>query len=301
MRSVFKYIADADSQYPLVEQIIKIKADVGKPVQNLFEQFTKDTDETLYLLMCPVVVILTCEDPNSIHSVQVTYECCSPFTCSDTVVCLDTVNGTEIVETQVFVSTESDISNSRVNISFTITDSKGKINVLTREVVLPLSLYCSPAEEVADNKFQLVLETNQSAVDVTEIFTGKSQHILSCLFSLTKLGTDIISDFTKEELLIHGRSHDITFVYRATRKTVTIKAIDKQYSIEADDITEITSVLLNLITRLSEYYARINVNDFLFNVRLNVELTKQITHSFLKSIEVHAKERNKLNELEVSN
>lgn len=166
-----------DSQYPLVDQIIKIKADVGKPVQNLFEQLTKDTDEALYLLMCPVVVILTCEDPNSIHSVQITYDCCPPFTCSDTIVCLDTVNGTEIIETQVFVSTESNISNSRVKISFTITDSKGKINVLTTEVVLPLSLYCSPAEEVADNKFQLVIETNQSGVDITEIFTGKAQHL----------------------------------------------------------------------------------------------------------------------------
>lgn len=170
----FQSITDADSQYPLVEQIIKIKADVGKPVQNLFEQFTKDTDETLYLLMCPVVVILTCEDPNLVHSVQITYDCCPPFTCSDTIVCLNTVNGTEIVETQVFVSTESDISNSIVKISFTVTDSKGKINVLTREVVLPLSLYCSPAEEVADNEFQIVLETNQSSVDISEIFTGKT-------------------------------------------------------------------------------------------------------------------------------
>lgn len=179
-----KSIADADSQYPLVEQIIKIKADVGKPVQNLFEQITKDTDEALYLLMCPVVVILTCEDPKSIHSVQITYDCSPPFACSDTIMCLDTVNGTEIIETQVFVSTESDISNSRVKISFTVTDSKGKINVLTREIVLPLSLYCSPSEEVADNKFQLVVETNQPGVDISEIFTGKRNYIRSNLVSI---------------------------------------------------------------------------------------------------------------------
>lgn len=176
LRSVLKSITDEDSQYPLVEQIIKIKADVGKPIQNLFEQFPKDTDEALYLLMCPVVVILTCEDPKSIHSVQITYDCCPPFVCSDTIVCLDTVNGTEIIETQVFISTESAISNSRVKISFTIIDSKGKINVLTREVALPLSLYCSPAEEVTDNEFQLVVETNQSGVDITEIFTGTTTH-----------------------------------------------------------------------------------------------------------------------------
>lgn len=176
LRSILKFIADADS---LVEQIIKIKADVGKPVQNLFEQFTKDSDEALYLLMCPVVVILTCEDPKSIHSVQITYDCCPPFTCSDTIVCLDTVNGTEIIETQVFVSTESDLSNTGVKISFTITDSKGKINVLTREVVLPLSLYCTPTEEVVDNEFQLVVETNQSGPDISEIFTGTHSYIHS--------------------------------------------------------------------------------------------------------------------------
>lgn len=80
-----------------------------------------------------------------------------------------------------------------------------------------------------------------------------------------------------------------------------MKAIDKQYSIEADDIPDITSVLLNLITRLSEHNARMNVNDFSFNVRIDLDMTKQITHRFLKSIELHAKERNKLNSLEVSN
>lgn len=79
-----------------------------------------------------------------------------------------------------------------------------------------------------------------------------------------------------------------------------MKAIDKQYSIEANDITDFTSVLHNLITRLSEHNARMNVNDFQFNVRIDVELTKQITLKFLKSIEVHANERKKLNSLEVS-
>lgn len=80
-----------------------------------------------------------------------------------------------------------------------------------------------------------------------------------------------------------------------------MKAIDKQYSVEANDITDIISVLLNLITRLSEYNARMDVNDFRFSVRIDAELTKQITHRFLKSIEVHAKERNNLNSLEVNN
>lgn len=193
LRSVLKSITDADSQYPLVEQMIKIKADVGKPVQNLFEQFPKDNDEALYLLMCPVVVILTCEDPKSIHNVQITYDCCPPFTCSDTIVCLDTVNGTEIIETQVFISTESDISNSRVKISFTIMDSKGKINVLTREVALPLSLYCSPAEEVAENEFQLVVETNQSGVDITEIFTGTTTHTFTIVYFSYKVRSRYIN------------------------------------------------------------------------------------------------------------
>lgn len=81
---------------------------------------------------------------------------------------------------------------------------------------------------------------------------------------------------------------------------MTVKVIDKQYSIEANDITDITSVLINLITRLTEHNARLNVNDFRFNLRIDVELAKQITHRFLKSVEVHASERNKLNTLEVS-
>lgn len=82
---------------------------------------------------------------------------------------------------------------------------------------------------------------------------------------------------------------------------MSVKGIDKQYSVEANDITDITSVLLNLITRLREYYSRMNINDFRFNVKIDAELTKQITHRFLKSIEGHAKERNRLNSLEVNN
>lgn len=80
---------------------------------------------------------------------------------------------------------------------------------------------------------------------------------------------------------------------------MTVKVIGKQYCFEANDITDITSVLLNVMTRLNEYNARMNKRDFHFNARIDVELAKQITHRFLKSIEAHAKERNKLNTLEV--
>ncbi|KAI8435164.1 hypothetical protein MSG28_003534 [Choristoneura fumiferana] len=156
---------------PTIEKIINIKADAGKPVQNLFQEFAFESDAVLHLLMCPVVLILTCEDPKLIQSIQITYVCPAPFACSEQVISLDSINGTEIVETQVFVATNADISNTCVQILLTVTDSTGKIDVLSKKVLLPASLYCSPTEMVSDNNIALYLDGNKPCINVNEIFT----------------------------------------------------------------------------------------------------------------------------------
>lgn len=137
----------------------------------MFQEFPQG-DEALHLLMCPVIVMLTCEDPKMIQSVQITYECCLPFTCSESTICLDGVNGTEIIESQVFLSNDCDISETRVNILFTIIDSTGKMTVLTRKVLLPISLYCSPIETVTNNRYQFGIKPNHTCIGFAKIFTG---------------------------------------------------------------------------------------------------------------------------------
>lgn len=143
-------------------------------MQNLFQEFANEKNEALHLLMCPVVLILTCEDPRSIDSVQVSYVCASPFSCSDSSICLDSVNGTEIIENQVFLTSEADISDTRVNILITATDSMGKIEVFNRQVLLPLSLYCTPVETGGEGRYKLRIQPNNACIELSKIFTGTS-------------------------------------------------------------------------------------------------------------------------------
>ncbi|KAI5636293.1 protein PTHB1 [Phthorimaea operculella] len=265
-------------EYAKIEQIIQIKADVCKPVQNLHPPFN-ESHEALHLLMCPVIVMLTCQDPKFVQSVQITFGCSMPFACAETTVCLENVNGTEITETQVFVSSEGDISSTKVKIMFTITESTGKIDMLEREVMLPLSLYCLPTEIAVENGLALYIDTNHPCLDLFEIFT----------------------DFTKEHLVKHGSTENaISFIYRTTKKIVTIRANEKQYSIEAEDYADMTAVLENFIKKLTEHYERMNLNEVQMLVKIDEEFAKTITHKFMKSIETHAKERIKLKTLEDS-
>ncbi|KAG6450044.1 hypothetical protein O3G_MSEX006378 [Manduca sexta] len=267
---------DPDHGFSLIDQIININADVGKPVQNLFQEFTKE--EALHLLMCPIIVMLTCNDPKQIQSIQINYDCFSPFTCSESTVCLDGVNGTEIIETQVFLTSDADISDTRVKILFTIINPTGKIAVLTRQVLLPLSLYCKPVLEVSNNcQLKLFVKSNQSCVQFTQIFT----------------------DFTEEELTkLCGSSDVITFEYRSTKKIAKIRLSENQYIMEADNFTEITTMLDHLLLRLTDHYKRMGVKDFSFQLVYDQEFIKSLLQKFLKSIETHAKERVKLNSLE---
>lgn len=88
-------------------------------------------------------------------------------------------------------------------------------------------------------------------------------------------------------------------MYRSTKRTVTIKTDVEQYSMEADDFTEITSILDNFLIRLSDHYIRMGIKDFRFQLKLEKEFVKQLVHRFLKCVEMHAKERIKLKDLEV--
>ncbi|XP_073944203.1 Bardet-Biedl syndrome 9 isoform X3 [Choristoneura fumiferana] len=258
---------------PTIEKIINIKADAGKPVQNLFQEFAFESDAVLHLLMCPVVLILTCEDPKLIQSIQITYVCPAPFACSEQVISLDSINGTEIVETQVFVATNADISNTCVQILLTVTDSTGKIDVLSKKVLLPASLYCSPTEMVSDNNIALYLDGNKPCINVNEIFT----------------------DFSEEELAEHGTlSEAVTFAYRNTKKTVTVTGSGQRYTLEAKDFSDIIPLLDHLIIKLIDHYTRMAKSEFQYKYKFDSEISKQIIVKLLKSIEVHAKERIKL-------
>ncbi|XP_028030455.1 protein PTHB1 [Bombyx mandarina] len=271
VESAFQKLLDdkneADTSFSLVERTINIKADVGKPVQNLFQEFSKG-DEALHLLMCPIIVMITCDDPKIIQNVQISYVCCFPFACSESAISLDRMNGTEIIETQVFLTSHCDISDTRVVIMFTITDSVGKIVVLSRDVLLPISLYCTPIEIIPENQYMLSVRTNQPIVEFTRIFT----------------------DFNGEDL----SGNTITFGYRSTKNTITLKIRDDHYIIEANNFTEITSVLDHFLVKLIDHHRRMSTKDFRFDFQYDKEFKKQLLHSFLKSIEIHAKERIKL-------
>lgn len=124
--------------------------------------------------MCPVVIILTCDDPNLVQNIQITYVCTPPFACSESTICLDGINGTEIIESQVFITNvDTEISDMRVEILFTITDNIGKIIVLSRTVVLPVSMYCVPVEMETDHPLKLNIITNHPCIEFGKVFTGK--------------------------------------------------------------------------------------------------------------------------------
>ena len=92
----------------------------------------------------------------------------------------------------------------------------------------------------------------------------------------------------------------LTLTYRSTKQTVTLKTDGEQYSIEANDLTDIIAVFDHFLIKLIDHHARMGVKDFTFNIKHDKEFTRQLVHKFLKCVETHAKERNKLKELEVT-
>lgn len=68
---------------------------------------------------------------------------------------------------------------------------------------------------------------------------------------------------------------------------------------EANDFSDIIAVLDHFLIKLTDHHTRMGVKDFRFSIEYDKEFIKQLVHKFLKCIETHAKERNKLKELEV--
>lgn len=262
-----------------VEQILKIKADFGKLVENLSqeENYLSKENNVLESLKCPLIVVLTCEDPKLIQSIQITYDCTTPFAFSETTVCLSGSVGTEIIENYVLVSCDGDITDAHVKIMFVVTDFTGRITVLTKKILLPLNLYCVPVEVITDNKIQLCIDTNYPCIEFNKV----------------------LSDFSGEELEKYMKLDNVSLSYRSTEKTVTLKIItEKQYEIAAEDYTEITTILEQFLIKLRDQYATENMNDFRCQLKYDKEFVKQLIHRFLKSIELHAKERVSLNKYE---
>lgn len=160
-----------DIQDAETEDIIKVKIDLGKPINNLASQFAIETNGEP-LQTCSLIVMITCEDPKLVQSLQMTYDCIPPISSSETTMCLDTINGTEIVETYIFLSGDTDVSDSGINIKFTVIDNAGIVRILSRRALLPLNLYCFPVQVIEENSYQITVQTNQKKIDLTEIFTG---------------------------------------------------------------------------------------------------------------------------------
>lgn len=108
----------------------------------------------------------------------------------------------------------------------------------------------------------------------------------------------LVTDFSEEELRKYGDT--VTLSYRSTKQTITLKSEVEQYLVEADDFTEITAVLDHFLIKLIDHNMRMGAKDFRFNIKHDKEFVRQLIHKFLKCVETHAKERNKLKELEVT-
>ncbi|CAG9783621.1 unnamed protein product [Diatraea saccharalis] len=187
LQSVLESKGEVDNLTVGVAQSIKIKAEVGKPTQHLYQEHAKDNEEALHLVICPVVVTLFCEDPNMIQNIQITYSCQRPFTCSESVISLDSINGTEIIESQVFLTNDTEIADTNVDIVFTITDNMKKIVVLEKKVVLPISLYCLPANLDTAKLLKIYVHTNLVNINLSKIFSGKNElNILQKQFTLVQ-------------------------------------------------------------------------------------------------------------------
>lgn len=174
-----------DEEDKLLEDKINISIDIGRPVQNLFDQSARFEDATLHLLISPVITKLTFENPSVVQSLQISYVCYPPFTISDAIICLDSVNGTEIIETNIFLSSEMDIVNTYLEVLITVTNDKGKIIVIRRTVPIPLNIFCILAENSEEYTGKLIIKTNNACVNLIELFSGKNIILLFIMLVLS--------------------------------------------------------------------------------------------------------------------
>lgn len=111
----------------------------------------------------------------------------------------------------------------------------------------------------------------------------------------------IFLDFSEEELAAYGTvSEVVTFAYRNTKRTVTVTRSGQRYTLEAKDFSDIIPLLDHLVIRLIDHYTRMAKSEFQYEYKFDSEISKQMIVKLLKSIEVHAKERIKLKNSEVS-
>ncbi|VVD02926.1 unnamed protein product [Leptidea sinapis] len=133
-----------------IKENFSISVEIGKPFEKVNYGITEvDDDQSLF--QCPVITVLNFEDPKQWQNLQITYTCSYPFKISDSTIFLENINGTEIIETYVFVSNNFDVSNTAVTVMCTITDCVGKMYVFDRIMFLPLILYAYPVEASINN------------------------------------------------------------------------------------------------------------------------------------------------------
>lgn len=94
-------------------------------------------------------------------------------------------------------------------------------------------------------------------------------------------------------------STNITIKLRASKKTLCIEASQQEYTILSHDFKDIIPILETLVYKLYNYF-KTNGKIFEFHIPVDKDLSNQLTHRFLKSIDNHAKVRIKLKNFEVS-
>ncbi|CAD0196687.1 unnamed protein product [Chrysodeixis includens] len=128
------------------------------------------------------------------------------------------------------------------------------------------------------SKLKRCRQTSQNLFQEFNNDSNEALHLLMCPVVIILTCDD--PKFSEDEMKKYGNV--LTFMYRSTKRTVTLKTDVEQYSMEADDFTEITS-LDNFIIRLSDHYIRMGVKDFRFQIKLDKEsdelnvLQKQFT------------------------
>ncbi|XP_038215307.1 protein PTHB1 [Zerene cesonia] len=260
-----KMLENGDSQNFPTEEIINIKTEVGKASKSFIDNNYSERS----IINCPLVTTLTCDDPKQIQSIQITYSCTQPFSVVDNTIYLEDINGTEIIETRILLTDEVDISNATIKMLFTVIDCSGKITVLTSNVLVPINFYACVVNIDKEYQCKLYFSMNQTNLSLETIF----------------------KDLTDP-------SSTVTLSYKNTSKLVTIKHMEDHYIIEADEFTEIFPVLQYFVEKLKEHYLNMNIDSCKALFKASPELIKNMTHKFLKCIEVHAKERVILKNLE---
>lgn len=169
---VLIFFSESVEDVSYIEKTISIKTDIGKPIENYYEDNIYESDKSLQLMKCPLIITLICKEPELIQNIQVTYMCSSPFIVSDNGKYIDDVNVTQIIKTDILISNNHDISNTNIKILFTVIDRTGKIIILNRSIMLPLKFYCSVGELNLENQIKLNIHVNEACLDLRNIFTG---------------------------------------------------------------------------------------------------------------------------------